>query len=86
MQQECQIPFFGSWKLQFHREEKIITLAELNQQAFKTLMDSLGYVNTVRFFKQFDLGSGDYSNDRRQWLDNLTIDDIWADIQQRQTD
>ena len=49
-------------------------------------MDSLGYVNTIRFFKQFDLGSGDYSNDRRQWLDNLTIDDIWADIQQRQTD
>ena len=36
----------------------VMTLAEINQLAFKTLMDNLGYVNAVRFFKQFETGSG----------------------------
>lgn len=31
-----------------------MTLAELNRKAFKTLVETLGYVNAVRFFKQFD--------------------------------
>jgi hypothetical protein len=64
----------------------VMTLAEINQLAFKTLMDNLGYVNAVRFFKQFETGSGDYSQDRHQWLDDLSLDEIWSDIQQRQAD
>lgn len=61
-----------------------MTLAELNRQAFKALMDNLGYVNAIRFFKQFETGSGDYSQERHQWLDALNMDEIWTDIQQRQ--
>ena len=63
-----------------------MTLAEINRQAFKTLMDSLGYVNAVRFFKQFEAGSGDYSRERHQWLDDLSMEDIWTDIQERQVE
>jgi hypothetical protein len=63
-----------------------MTLAEINRLAFKTLVDHLGYVNAIRFFKQFETGSGDYSHDRHQWLDDLTLEEIWADIQQRQAD
>lgn len=61
-----------------------MTLAELNRLAFTTLIESLGYVNAVRFFKQFDAGSGDYTEDRHQWLDNVSIDEVWADIQTKQ--
>lgn len=61
-----------------------MTLAELNRQAFKTLVDNLGYVNAVRFFKQFDTGTGDYTQERHQWLDDVTLDEIRAEVQQRQ--
>lgn len=60
-----------------------MALAEINQLAFKTLMDNLGYVNAARFFKQFETGSGDYSQDRHQWSDDVSLDEIWSDIQQR---
>lgn len=63
-----------------------MTLAELNRQAFRTLVENLGYVNAVRFFKQFEVGSGDYTRDRRQWLDDVSLDEIWADIQYRQSE
>lgn len=61
-----------------------MTLVELNRLAFKTLMENLGYVNAVRFFKQFETGSGDYTQDRHQWLDNISLDEIWEEVQQRQ--
>lgn len=63
-----------------------MTLAEINRQAFSTLVDSLGYVNAVRFFKQFDTGTGDYTRDREQWLGDVTLDGLWAEMQQRQQD
>ena len=34
--------------------------------------------------EQFDIGTGDYTRDRYQWLDALTLDDIWADLKQQQ--
>ncbi|MEL6128887.1 MAG: hypothetical protein AAFO59_03700 [Cyanobacteria bacterium J06607_17] len=63
-----------------------MTLAELNRQAFKTLMENLGYVNAVRFFKQFETGTGDYTQERHQWLDDVRLDDLWGEIQQRQSE
>lgn len=63
-----------------------MTLAEINRQAFSTLVESLGYVNAVRFFKQFDMGTGDYTRDRQQRLGNVTLDNLWSEIQQRQQD
>ncbi|QQE65954.1 hypothetical protein GFS31_26480 [Leptolyngbya sp. BL0902] len=45
-------------------------------QGFQDLVDTLGYVDAVRFIKQFDQGHGDYTKDRTQWLDHLTLDEI----------
>lgn len=33
-------------------------------------------MQAVRFIKQFDQGHGDYTKDRSQWLDYLTLDEI----------
>ena len=61
-----------------------MTLAEINRQAFTTLVDSLGYVNAVRFFKQFDMGTGNYTQERQQWLGDVKLSDLWQEIQQLQ--
>jgi hypothetical protein len=61
-----------------------MTPVELNQKGFKALVDALGYVDAVRFLKQFDNGSGDYTQERKQWLDYLSLDEIWANLQQQQ--
>jgi hypothetical protein len=60
---------------------------ELNQKGFKALVDTLGYVDAVRFLKQFDNGNGDYTQERSQWLDNVSLDEIWTELQpQAKTD
>ena len=61
-----------------------MTLAEINRQAFSTLVESLGYVNAVRFFKQFDMGTGDYTRDRQQRLGDVSLTELWSEIQQQQ--
>lgn len=61
-----------------------MTPVELKRKGFKALVNALGYADTIRFIHQYDNGSGDYTRERHEWLDKLTLEDIWADIQQRQ--
>ena len=61
-----------------------MTPIELTRKVFKALVDALGYVDAVRFMRQFDQGSGDYTEERHQWLDKLSKDDILLDISERQ--
>lgn len=63
----------------------MMTPIELNRKGFNALVQTLGYADAIRFIRQFDNGSGNYTQERHQWLDQLTIEDIWADIQQRQS-
>jgi hypothetical protein len=63
----------------------MMTPVELNRKGFKALVDALGYADAIRFIRQYDNGSGDYTKERHQWLDQLTLEDIWADIQKRQS-
>ncbi|BAZ16870.1 hypothetical protein NIES4071_87480 [Calothrix sp. NIES-4071] len=62
-----------------------MTPIELYRKGFKALVDALGYADAVRFIRQFDSGSGDYTTERHQWLDSITMDEILADIEQRQS-
>jgi hypothetical protein len=62
----------------------MMTPVELNRRGFQALVDALGYADAIRFIRQYDNGSGDYTKERHQWLDSLTLNDIWADIQKRQ--
>ncbi len=57
-----------------------MTPVELNYKGFQALIEALGYVNAVRFLKQFDQGSGNYTQDRDLWLDSLTLDEIWPTL------
>jgi hypothetical protein len=61
-----------------------MTQIELYRKGFKALVDALGYVDAVRFIQQFDNGSGNSTEERHRWLDQLTMDEILIDIKQRQ--
>jgi hypothetical protein len=44
------------------------------------LVKALGPVDMARFLQQFELGSGDYTRDREEWLRGITIDGAVAEI------
>jgi hypothetical protein len=52
------------------------TLDEVRQEGLQALRERLGRADMLRFLQQFETGSGDYSRQRREWVDKLTIEDI----------
>ena len=46
---------------------------ELNRQAFQILSREIGIADTLRFFGQFWIGSGDYTKERKHLFANLTL-------------
>jgi hypothetical protein len=65
------------------QEKPKMTPIELNRKGFQALVDSLGYVDAVRFIKQFGDGEGDYTRDRDRWLGDRTLEAIWAELKSR---
>lgn len=49
-------------------EPLIINPSELRNRGFRALTEALGWVNAVRFLRQYDPGSGDYTEERRTLL------------------
>jgi len=40
----------------------------------------MGVVDALRFLSQFSRGSGDYTKEREQWLDDLSLEQITSEI------
>jgi hypothetical protein len=55
-------------------------LAEITQQATAILIREMGVVDALRFLSQFQAGAGDYTKERSQWLDDLSLEQIVSDI------
>ncbi len=53
---------------------------EINRQATHILFKEMGVVETIRFLNQFSVGQGDYTKDRRKWLDKITMEDAIAQM------
>ena len=51
-------------------------LFQIRQLGLEVLSRELGPVAMIRFLQQYEIGTGDYSKERHQWIDKLTIDDI----------
>jgi hypothetical protein len=58
-------------------------LSELNQHATAILVREIGLVDTLRFLSQFSAGSGDYTKERGQWLDELSLKQIILETKAR---
>ena len=57
--------------------------AEINTKATHILFQQMGIVDTFRFLNQYTLGSGDYTKERGEWLDDLSLEEIVADIKEQ---
>ena len=55
-------------------------LAEITQQATTILIREMGVVDALRFLSQFRAGSGDYTKERGQWLEGLSLEQIASGI------
>lgn len=53
-----------------------MTPEQIRLTGLEVLSRELGPVGMIRFLPQFETGRGDYSVERHQWLDSLTIEDI----------
>jgi hypothetical protein len=64
----------------------IRTQQEIIRQGYKALVDSLGVADTIRFIQYFSPGKGDYTKERHQWLDKISLEDFIAEMKQRRED
>ena len=63
-------------------EEKM-TQEQIRLAGLEALERELGVVGMVRFMQQFENGRGNYTEERHKWLDQLTVDDVISQIQDR---
>ncbi len=61
-----------------------MTPTRIREQGLDALVKALGPVDMVRFLQQFELGSGDYTRDREEWLRDITVDGAVAEIKSHQ--
>ena len=47
------------------------------------LIEDLGITGAINFIRQFDMGYGDYTKERAQTKDNMSVEDIVSEIKQR---
>jgi hypothetical protein len=52
------------------------TLDEVRRDGLAALEERLGRADMVRFLQQFETGRGDYSRERRSWVDETTLENI----------
>jgi hypothetical protein len=57
--------------------------SEISRRGYQALIQELGYAGAARFLLRFESGSGDYTKDRHQGLDRLTMDDFRSFVRQK---
>ena len=62
-----------------------MTPQQIRVAGIAALSRELGVVGMIRFMQQFEMGQGDYSKDRHQWLDQYSVADIAKLIQEKKT-
>lgn len=61
-------------------------LTEIRQQGYQALINALGVAGTLRFLQQLEVGYGDYTKERYQWLNQLTIDNFRNYVKQKKVE
>lgn len=59
------------------------TLNEIRIQGFRVLVKNLGPADAIRFIQSYTHGSGDYTKERKAWLEK-DFDTVVAGIMERQ--
>jgi len=61
-----------------------MTPVQIQRAGMEILAREMGIVGLIRFLQQFDMGRGNYTEDRRKWLDELSLDDVLGLLKQEQ--
>jgi len=62
-----------------------MTPQQIREAGLEVLSRELGVAGMIRFMQQFEMGKGDYSKDRHQWLDQYSVDDIAHMVREKKT-
>jgi len=57
-----------------------MTPTELRKQGYQALVDRLGAVNAIRFLQDVGGGSGNYTQEREEILNEVTREELWQDV------
>lgn len=57
-----------------------MTLDQIKQVGINALNQYLGLVGMIRFLQQSEMGWGDYTKDRENWLDNPDLKELFNSI------
>jgi len=60
-----------------------LPLAEVTKEALRVLYKEIGVVNTIRFVNQFTTGYGDYVEERKALFNDMTLEELLAEIKQK---
>jgi hypothetical protein len=52
----------------------------IRKMGIEALNEKLGPIGMIEFMRQFDSGYGNYTKERHNWLDKLTIEEISDEI------
>ena len=63
-----------------------MTLAQMREQGLAALRQPLGIVGMVRFLQQSEMGWGNYTEERYQWLGDPDLEALGKKIQARHPD
>jgi hypothetical protein len=63
-----------------------MTPEQIRQTGIQLLTKHLGVTGMVRFFQQTELGHGDYTKERQQWLGQSDLETVAEELQQWQQD
>ena len=60
----------------------IMTDEQILELGFEALVDKLGPVGMIRFIHQFEAGTGNFTEDRQQWLGMSDVEALAKQLQQ----
>jgi hypothetical protein len=58
-----------------------MTLAQIREKGLEALRQHLGVVGMIRFLQQSEMGWGNYTEEREQWLGDPDLDEVAKKIQ-----
>ena len=56
---------------------------EIQKRAFRILLKEMGLAETLRFYKSYEHGIGDYAKDRSEYFKDSTVDKLYGEILSR---
>jgi len=65
---------------------KTMTIPEIRKAGLEALRERLGPAGMLQFLQLYDSGLGDYTQERQDWLDDVSVDDIAQSIRDHQPD